>query len=37
MFLEQVLYSKFSGTDLKSPDGTEYIIVRESDILAVLS
>lgn len=32
-----VLYSKYSGTDFKGDDGTEYIVVRESDILASLS
>ncbi len=32
---DTVLYGKYSGTDIKH-DGTEYLIVRESDILAIL-
>mmetsp|Transcript_3054 Transcript_3054/g.10993 ORF Transcript_3054/g.10993 Transcript_3054/m.10993 type:complete len:234 (+) Transcript_3054:58-759(+) len=32
-----VLYSKYSGVELESSDGQEYIVVRESDILATLS
>ncbi|KAF6173113.1 hypothetical protein GIB67_023300, partial [Kingdonia uniflora] len=32
-----VLYSKYAGNDFKGTDGTEYIALRESDILAVLS
>ena len=31
-----VLYGKYAGTEVKY-DGKEYLIVRESDILAVLS
>ena len=31
---ERVIYSKYSGTEVKI-DGDEYLIVRESDILAV--
>ncbi len=31
-----VLYGKYSGTEIKH-DGAEYLIVRESDILAILS
>ncbi|MBN1501506.1 MAG: co-chaperone GroES [Spirochaetes bacterium] len=31
-----VLYGKYSGTEIKH-DGNEYLIVRESDILAILS
>ncbi len=30
-----VLYGKYSGTDIKH-QGNEYLIVRESDILAIL-
>ena len=30
-----VLYGKYSGTDIKH-DGKEYLIVRESDILAII-
>jgi chaperonin GroES len=29
-----VIYSKFSGTELKD-SGKEYLIIRESDILAI--
>ena len=32
---DEVVYSKYAGTEYKS-DGTEYLIVRESDILAVI-
>ena len=33
---DKVVYSKYSGTEFKE-DGTEYLIVRESDILAKLA
>jgi chaperonin GroES len=33
---DKVLYGKYAGTEVKF-DGKEYLIVRESDILAVLS
>lgn len=32
---DTVLYGKYSGTDIKH-EGKEYLIVRESDILAIL-
>lgn len=32
---DKVIYSKYSGTDVKL-DGNEYIIVKQSDILAVV-
>ena len=32
---DQVIYSKYAGTDVKIED-EEYIIVRQSDILAIL-
>ena len=32
---DKVLYGKYSGTDV-TVDGTDYLIVRESDILAIL-
>uniref|UniRef100_A0A0D6R388 20 kDa chaperonin, chloroplastic n=1 Tax=Araucaria cunninghamii TaxID=56994 RepID=A0A0D6R388_ARACU len=32
-----VLYSKYAGTDFKGGDGSEYIALRVSDVLAVLS
>jgi chaperonin GroES len=31
---DEVLYSKYGGTEIKV-DGTEYLILRESDLLAV--
>jgi len=32
---ERVIYSKYAGTEVKY-DGVEYLILRESDILAVI-
>lgn len=32
-----VLYSKYSGTEFKSDDDKEFIVVRESDVIATLS
>ncbi|MBN2403933.1 MAG: co-chaperone GroES [Spirochaetes bacterium] len=32
---DKVLYGKYSGTEIKH-DGKEYLIVRESDILAIV-
>ena len=32
---DKVLYSKYSGTEVKV-NGEEYIIVKESDILAIV-
>ena len=32
---DQVIYSKYAGTEVKL-DGEEFIIVRQSDILAVV-
>ena len=32
---QQVIYSKYAGTEVKL-DGEEYIIVKQSDILAVI-
>jgi chaperonin GroES len=32
---DRVLYGKYSGTDV-TLDGKEYLIVRESDILAII-
>ena len=31
----KVIYSKYAGTEVKL-DGTEYVVVRQSDILAVV-
>jgi len=33
---DKVLYGKYSGTEIKK-DGKEYLIIRESDILAIIS
>ena len=32
---DQILYGKYSGTELKH-DGSDYLIMRESDILAII-
>ena len=32
---DQVIYSRYAGTDVKL-DGEEYVIVRQSDILAIV-
>ena len=32
---DKVIYSKYAGTEVKI-DGTEYIIVRQNDILAIV-
>jgi len=32
---DRVIYSKYAGTDVKI-DGNEYVIVRQSDVLAVV-
>lgn len=32
---DSVIYSKFAGTEVKY-EGTEYLILRESDVLAVI-
>jgi chaperonin GroES len=31
-----VLYAKYSGTEVTTKDGNEYLIVREDDILAIV-
>ncbi len=31
---DKIIFSKYAGTDIKI-DGTDYLIVRESDILAI--
>ena len=33
---DQVIYSKYAGTEVKL-DGEEYIVVKQSDILAVVT
>ena len=32
-----VLYGKYSGTEVNTKDGEEYLIVREEDILAIIN
>lgn len=32
---DQVFYGKYSGTEIKI-DGTEYVLIRESDVLAII-
>ncbi|CAN1772545.1 20 kDa chaperonin, chloroplastic [Linum perenne] len=32
-----VLYSKYAGNDFKGSDGSNYITIRASDVMAVLS
>ncbi len=32
-----VLYSKYAGSEFKGSDGTSYIVLRVSDLMAVLS
>ena len=32
---DEIIFSKFAGTEVKY-EGTEYLIIRESDILAVI-
>ena len=36
LFRSRILIGKYSGTDVKI-DGTEYIILREDDVLGVLA
>ena len=33
---DKILYGKYSGTEIKK-DGKEYLIIRESDILAIIN
>ena len=33
---DRVLYGKYAGTEV-TVDGTEYLIIKESDVLAILS
>ena len=32
-----VLYSKYAGAEFKGADGTNYIVLRVSDLMAILS
>ena len=34
---QQVLYSKFAGTEITGKDDVDYIVVREADVIAVLA
>jgi chaperonin GroES len=33
---DKIMYDKYAGTQVKDNDGTEYLLVRYSDILAVI-
>jgi chaperonin GroES len=33
---DTVIYAKYSGTTFKTPDGQEILILKESDILAII-
>ena len=33
---DKILYSKYAGTEVKLDDDQEYIIVKQSDVLAVI-
>ncbi len=33
---DRILYGKFSGTEVSTKEGEEYIILREEDILAIV-
>jgi len=32
---DRILYGKYSGTEISSKDGNEYLIMKEEDILAI--
>jgi chaperonin GroES len=34
---DRVLYGKYSGNEIKTKDGKDYLIMREEDVLAVIS
>lgn len=34
---DQVLYGKYAGTEVNAPDGKTYLIMRQSDVLAVVA
>lgn len=33
---DSVLYGKYAGTEVSSPDGKSYMIMRQSDVLAII-
>ncbi len=33
---DHVIYSKYAGTEVKVAEGEEYVIVKQSDILAII-
>ena len=33
---DRVLYGKYSGTEITTKDGEEYLIMREDDVLAIV-
>lgn len=34
---DSVMYSKYAGSEFKGSDGSDYIVLRVSDVIAVLS
>ena len=33
----RILYGKYSGTEIATKDGTEYLIMKEEDVLAIVN
>lgn len=33
---DKILYGKYSGTEITTKDGEEYLILREEDVLAII-
>lgn len=33
---DRILYGKYSGSEIKTKDGKEYLIMREEDVLAIV-
>ena len=33
---DRVLYGKYSGSEIKTKDGKEYLIMKEEDVLAIV-
>ena len=33
---DRILYAKYSGTEISTKDGEDYLIIREDDVLAVV-
>ena len=34
---DRILYGKYSGTEISTKDGEEYLIIKEEDVLAVVN